>query len=189
MRKVLGFARMTSASQVPSVAVAAAVAPPGSSTATPYRVKSGRRRARSSRPPLACGVALIRASPSGAQAVSSGNGVPCSSNSSSGRYARIQASSWARCSGFSRVSESGTWCARQVPSMGTPSTSRGPVQPFGVHSTSAGQRGRSTGPPAASCPAACSRMRAISATISSSVAAIRSCTAMGSSPSNPPSTT
>ena len=35
----------------------------------------------------------------------------------------------------------GTWCERQVPSTCTPSTSRGPVQPFGVRSTIIGQRG------------------------------------------------
>ena len=35
------------------------------------------------------------------------------------------------CAGFSRTVASGTWCARKVPSMGSPSTSFGPVQPFG----------------------------------------------------------
>jgi hypothetical protein len=63
------------------------------------------------------------------------------------------------------------------------------VQPFGVRSTSAGQRGRSTGSPAPACSFAVARMRAISATISSRVTAIRSWTAIGSSPSKPPSTT
>ena len=43
---------------------------------------------------------------------------------------------------------SGTWCERQVPSTGTPSTSFGPVQPFGVRSTITGQRGRSAPPSA-----------------------------------------
>ena len=37
-------------------------------------------------------------------------------------------------------SDSGTWCARQVPSTCLPSTSCGPVQPFGVRSTIIGQR-------------------------------------------------
>ena len=39
----------------------------------------------------------------------------------------------------SRAADSGTWWARQVPSTGTPSTSFGPVQPFGVRSTIIGQ--------------------------------------------------
>ena len=38
---------------------------------------------------------------------------------------------------------SGTWCERHVPSTGRPSTSFGPVQPFGVRRTIIGQRGRS----------------------------------------------
>ena len=50
-----------------------------------------------------------------------------------------------RCSGLSRTSASGTWCERQVPSTGLPSTSCGPVQPFGVRSTIIGQRGRVAG--------------------------------------------
>ena len=41
----------------------------------------------------------------------------------------------------SRAPATGTWCERQVPSTCTPSTSRGPVQPFGVRSTIIGQRG------------------------------------------------
>ena len=45
-----------------------------------------------------------------------------------------------------RAASIGTWCARQVPSTGFPSTYFGPVQPFGVRSTSAGQRGRSATP-------------------------------------------
>ena len=41
---------------------------------------------------------------------------------------------------------SGTWCERNDPSAGRPSTSFGPVQPFGVRSTIIGQRGRSVTP-------------------------------------------
>ncbi len=41
------------------------------------------------------------------------------------------------------MSAIGTWCARQVPSTGSPSTTFGPVQPLGVRSTIIGQRGRS----------------------------------------------
>ena len=37
--------------------------------------------------------------------------------------------------GCPALSASGTWCARHVPSTGRPSTSFGPVQPFGVRST------------------------------------------------------
>ena len=46
-------------------------------------------------------------------------------------------------------SASGTWCERNVPSAGRPSTSFGPVQPFGVRSTIIGQRGRSVRRPRA----------------------------------------
>ena len=41
------------------------------------------------------------------------------------------------CSSF--MSEKGTWCERKVPSVCSPSTVFGPVQPLGVTSTIAGQ--------------------------------------------------
>jgi hypothetical protein len=44
----------------------------------------------------------------------------------------------ARCAAFPRTFASGTWCERNVPSTGRPSTSCGPVQPLGVRSTIAG---------------------------------------------------
>ena len=88
----------------------------------------------------------MRRSPSGASAVISAATRPLSSNSSSGRYERIHASSAARCSGFSASFASGTWWARKVPSIGWPSTSLGPVQPLGVRRTIIGQRGRSAAP-------------------------------------------
>ena len=49
------------------------------------------------------------------------------------------------CSGL-LVSVIGTWCARKVPSMGLPSTSRGPVQPLGVRRIITGQAGRDRKP-------------------------------------------
>jgi hypothetical protein len=39
-------------------------------------------------------------------------------------------SSWRRCAGSVRTLVSGTWCAHQVPSAGSASTSAGPVQPL-----------------------------------------------------------
>src|SRR5699024_10940021 len=42
--------------------------------------------------------------------------------------------------GMPTVRSMGTWCARKVPSICLPSTSFGPVQPFGVRSTIIGQR-------------------------------------------------
>ena len=48
--------------------------------------------------------------------------------------------------GSCRTSDSGTWCERHVPSVGRPSTSFGPVQPFGVRRTIIGQVGRSVDP-------------------------------------------
>ena len=44
---------------------------------------------------------------------------------------------------MSRTSAIGTWCERHESSTGSPSTSFGPVQPFGVRRTIIGQRGRS----------------------------------------------
>ena len=77
-----------------------------------------------------------------------------------------------------RTSESGTWCDRQVPSVCLPSTTFGPVQPFGVRSTIIGQVGRSvpTRPRAAALIAATSSMTA------SIVSAISAWTVIGSSP-------
>ena len=89
------------------------------------------------------------------------------------------------CSGFSRTPASGTWCERHVPSTGTPSTSRGPVQPFGVRRTIIGQRGRVG---RRSLRAACAGSPRSRRATSSSAAAKRSCTAAGSSPSKPPET-
>ena len=65
-----------------------------------------------------------------------------------GRSASTPRGRWT-CSGFSASWASGTWCARKVPSTGRPSTSLGPVQPFGVRRTIIGQRGRSLLPPVA----------------------------------------
>ena len=53
-------------------------------TGTAYARKSGRSRSRRRRPPLACGLALMRRSAAGASARSSGRSAPRSSNSSSG---------------------------------------------------------------------------------------------------------
>ena len=60
---------------------------------------------------------------------------------------RNHVSSCLRCAGLSRTPASGTWCARHVFSTGTPSTSAGPVHPFGLRSTIIGHRGRSTSEP------------------------------------------
>jgi hypothetical protein len=79
-----------------------------------------------------------------------------------------------------RTSASGTWCARQVPSTGRPSTNFGPVQPFGVRSTIIGQR--RPAPTAAAVPRAAPWMARIWPMAPSSAAAIFSCIADGSSP-------
>lgn len=75
----------------------------------------------------------------------------------------------------------GTWWERNVPSICTPSTTPGPVQPFGVRRMTAGQRtGRNSSPPApprASCWMA--RIRAWAA-VSALCRAVK--TAAGSSP-------
>ena len=71
-RKFSGLSLITSRSQAPSTRVASEVVAPGAGTSTAYSRKSGSRRSRRSRPPLACGFALIRRSPPGASAASSG---------------------------------------------------------------------------------------------------------------------
>ncbi len=45
-------------------------------------------------------------------------------------------------SGWAGSTRIGTWCARNVPSILSPSMTFGPVQPFGERSTIMGQRGR-----------------------------------------------
>ena len=45
-----------------------------------------------------------------------------------------------------RAAAIGTWCARHVPSTGSPSTTLGPVHPLGVFSTMAGQAGLDRSP-------------------------------------------
>ena len=50
------------------------------------------------------------------------------------------------CSGLVCVSDSGTWCDRQVSSTFLPSTSLGPVQPFGVRRMIIGHSGRPVSP-------------------------------------------
>ena len=110
---------------------------PRPSNATSYGARStGGSASRS--PPFAYGVADIRLSPAGARALSSGTSRPDSSNSVSGEYDRSHSSSIRRCSGFSVRPDSGTWCARKVPCTWTPSTTSGPVQPFGVRRMIAG---------------------------------------------------
>ena len=79
--------------------------------------------------------------------------------------------------GSSRTSAIGTWCERQVPSTGLPSTSFGPVQPLGVRRMIIGQRGRTA---VAGARRAC-WIAAISSRTASSVAAIAGARA-GSSP-------
>ena len=133
-----------------------------------------------SRPPLACGVALIRNAPSGLARRTSSVGAPSASKSSSGRYERIHSSSSRRWSGSSFTPDSGTWCARQVPWICTPSTTSGPVQPLGVRRTISGHRGRL---PSQSPPRAAAWMARMSAHACARAAANRWCIPGRSSPS------
>ena len=96
---------------------------------------------------MAWGLALMRRSPFGGQLgqLARGGGRPRRRAPRAGSE-RIHSSSIRRCSAFSRALPTGTWWARNVPSTGLPSTSFGPVQPFGVRRTIAGQRGRSRKP-------------------------------------------
>ena len=77
----------------------------------------------------------------------------------------------------SRTSVIGTWCERHVPSIGSPSTSFGPVQPFGERRTIIGQRGRSVAPPSR----AARWISAIRSSASSSAPAKRRCASACSS--------
>ena len=75
--------------------------------------------------------------------------------------------------------DSGTWCEREWSSVLRPSTSFGPVQPFGVRSTISGQRGRCAWPLAR----ASAWISAISSSAVSSVSAISRWITAGSEPS------
>src|SRR2546425_12225563 len=65
---------------VPCTCVAEQLTAPRRGTSTAYSRKSGKRRSWSRRPPLVCGLALMRRIPSGASAASSVRRRPCSSN-------------------------------------------------------------------------------------------------------------
>ena len=72
----------------------------------------------------------------------------------------------------------GTWCDRQLPSAGLPSTVFGPLHPFGLRRMIIGQRG--SNPP---CPArACCWIRRIASNARSIAAASAWCIAAGSEP-------
>src|ERR1017187_4859151 len=73
----------------------------------------------------------MRRLPFGASSANSSMNLPLSSKSSCGLQLFIHASRILRCSGFSRTVARGTWCARNVPSIGIPSTSFGQVHPYG----------------------------------------------------------
>ena len=75
--------------------------------------KSGMRRSRSSRPPLACGLSLMRRSPCGASAASSATSLPSASNSSSGTIALHPPLEDPHVARRLSMSPIGTWCARQ----------------------------------------------------------------------------
>ena len=82
-------------------------------------------------------------------------------------------------SGRPRTSASGTWWERKLPSAGSPSTSLGPVQPFGERRMIIGHAGRS-----AALPVRASRwMVAMSSSAMSTAAAMSWCMVAGSSPS------
>ena len=86
IRKLSGLARITSRSHVPSTAVALDRAGAGLGHVDGVAVKSGSRRSRSSSPPLACGVALIRSVTARVERAQLRDAAgPSSSNSSSGR--------------------------------------------------------------------------------------------------------
>ena len=76
---------MTSRRNLPISRADSAVVAPGLGTSTAYLRKSGIFRSRIKRPPLVCGLSLIRRWPFGASSANSGLSRPWSSNSSSGR--------------------------------------------------------------------------------------------------------
>ncbi len=102
-RKLSGLRLVTSRSHPPSTRVGSCTLAPGVSTRTVASRQSGRSSARNTAPPLATGFALMRRSPEGGRSRSTARGRPSSSNSSSGRYERIHASSVRRCSSLSRA--------------------------------------------------------------------------------------
>ena len=141
-RKLCGLALYRSRISSPICVVLVLCSTPCCFISYAYCLMSGITSGTLSLPPLACGLADMRAVPVGASARNSAFSSPLASNNSSGLYDFIQLSSMARCAGSAFTSLSGTWCARKVPSTFTPSTSFGPVQPLGVRMRMTGQAGR-----------------------------------------------
>ncbi len=79
---------------------------------------------------------------------------------------------------LARVFDSGTWWLRNVPDTCCPSTCSGPVQPFGVRSTTTGHFTAPVSPPLR----AVDRARSIASRLRSKAAARSWCTEVGSSP-------
>ena len=137
---------MTSRRNSPSGLVFSYCTVRGDGTSTAYLRKSGSLRSLRNKPPLACGLALMRRLPRGASAFSSGT-QPCRRRQTAPR-ARSSASSPRAASGWpgSRARPAkGTWCDRHEPSTLWPLISSGPVHPLGDRSTIIGQRGRNAG--------------------------------------------
>ena len=107
---------------------------PGPPPTRPPRSRGSRAasRSRSSSPPFACGLALIRRVRPRAPGRRSRRAAARARRTArrAGSCASTRSSS-ARCASSCRAFEIGTWCERHVPSTGLPSTSFGPVQPFG----------------------------------------------------------
>ena len=139
------FSRITSRRNVPSTRVASTAPVPGASTG--HGVRRGSRASAAAAAACRRWRAGWRSSAGRRPGAGRGRRAP-------GRRRRRTAPRAGSCAATprapsrwpssSRAFLNGTWCARQVPSTCRPSTTSGPVQPFGEASTIIGQRGRST---------------------------------------------
>ena len=140
MRKLSAFREMTSRRNPPSTRIGSLDVEPGDGTSTRVVAEVGEHQIPQQ---LAAVRMRVRAHPCVAlrgSAASSGTSRPRRRTAPpAGNCAAIPRAAHGG-PALSRTSASGTWCERHVPSTGLPSTSRGPVQPFGVRRISIGQR-------------------------------------------------
>ena len=142
-RKLVMFCFMTSRRNSPSGLVFSYCTAPWAGTSTAYLRKSGSFRSLRSRPPLACGLALMRRAPRGASAFSSGTSRPFCVEQLLGPVAAHpaleQLRGWPGCRARPRTAPG---ARATTASTLWPLISFGPVHPLGERSTIIGQRGR-----------------------------------------------
>ena len=173
---------MTSRSHVPRTLVASLEVVPGAATVDARSRGSPAARGRAaSRPPLACGLALIRRSPERRELEDLRPAAGRRRRTAPrGDSSAASASSWARCSGFvADVGRAGPGASARCPRPACRRPPSGRSSPSGVRRTIIGQAGPARRSPAARARAGWRRSSSRTASI---VSAISACTAIGSSP-------